>query len=307
MVLHVLAVLVAAMLFGTTGTAQVLGPDGTTPLSVGAMRLIVGGIAIAAITFPLAARRARRSAIPRPRATPWALTLMALTAVALAVYQPLFFLGTARNGVAVGTVVALGSAPVLAGVAEWMLTRRRPTATWIGATALATAGVVMLGFAGGGEAGTDPAGLAGSLGAGASFAVIAVSQRRLLDAGWDPFLVVGAMGAGSGVLALGALPFVDLTWLADPAGIAMTAWLGVATIAVAYTVFTWGLSGLTAATAATLTLGEPLTATLLGVVVLGERLPTVALLGLAVLGAGLALLAWGARTPRDPEPFAVEG
>ena len=50
MVLHVLAVLVAAMLFGTTGTAQVLGPDGTTPLSVGAMRLIVGGIAIAAIT-----------------------------------------------------------------------------------------------------------------------------------------------------------------------------------------------------------------------------------------------------------------
>ena len=300
MVLHVLAVLVAAMLFGTTGTAQVLGPDGTTPLSVGAMRLIVGGIAIAAITFPLAARRARRSPIPRPRATPWALTLMALTAVALAVYQPLFFLGTARNGVAVGTVVALGSAPVLAGVAEWMLTRRRPTATWIGATALATAGVVMLGFAGGGEAGTDPAGLAGSLGAGASFAVIAVSQRRLLDAGWDPFLVVGAMG-------LGALPFVDLTWLADPAGIAMTAWLGVATIAVAYTVFTWGLSGLTAATAATLTLGEPLTATLLGVVVLGERLPTVALLGLAVLGAGLALLAWGARTPRDPEPFAVEG
>jgi len=306
-VLHVLAVLVAAMLFGTTGTAQVLGPDGTTPLSVGAMRLIVGGIAIAAITFPLAARRARRSPIPRPRATPWALTLMALTAVALAVYQPLFFLGTARNGVAVGTVVALGSAPVLAGVAEWMLTRRRPTATWIGATALATAGVVMLGFAGGGEAGTDPAGLAGSLGAGASFAVIAVSQRRLLDAGWDPFLVVGAMGAGSGVLALGALPFVDLTWLADPAGIAMTAWLGVATIAVAYTVFTWGLSGLTAATAATLTLGEPLTATLLGVVVLGERLPTVALLGLAVLGAGLALLAWGARTPRDREPFAVEG
>ena len=158
MVLHVLAVLVAAMLFGTTGTAQVLGPDGTTPLSVGAMRLIVGGIAIAAITFPLAARRARRSPIPRPRATPWALTLMALTAVALAVYQPLFFLGTARNGVAVGTVVALGSAPVLAGVAEWMLTRRRPTATWIGATALATAGVVMLGFAGGGEAGGAHAG-----------------------------------------------------------------------------------------------------------------------------------------------------
>ncbi|MDZ8171934.1 DMT family transporter [Microbacterium xanthum] len=305
--LHVLAVLTAAVLFGTTGTAQALGPEETTPLSVGVMRLVVGGIAIAMITFPLAARRIRRSPAPRPASAPWALAALALTAVALAVYQPLFFLGTARNGVAVGTVVALGSAPILAGVAEWALTRRRPTGTWIAATALATVGVAALGLAGGGEAGTDPAGLAGSLGAGASFAAIAVAQRRLLEAGWDPFLVVGVMGAGAGVIALGAVPFIDLAWLADPTGMAMAVWLGVATIAAAYTLFTWGLSGLTAATAATLTLGEPLTATLLGVVVLGEHLPPPALLGLVVLGAGLALLAWGARAPRDPAPFAVEG
>ena len=34
-VLHVIAVLLAAVLFGTTGTSQALGPDGTTPLAVG--------------------------------------------------------------------------------------------------------------------------------------------------------------------------------------------------------------------------------------------------------------------------------
>ena len=306
-VLYVLAVLVAAMLFGTTGTAQALGPEGTTPLSVGVTRILFGGVAVAAVAFPVAARRARRAPAPRPGLTPRAWALMALTGLALAVYQPLFFLGTAQNGVAAGTVVALGSAPILAGVAEWLLTRRRPTATWIAATALATTGVVVLGAAGGGEAGTDPAGLAGSIGAGASFAAIAVAQRRLLDDGWDPFLLVGAMGAGAGVLALGAAFFVDLSWLADPAGLAVALWLGLATIAAAYTLFTWGLSGLTAATAATLTLGEPLTATVLGVVVLGERLPLPALVGLGVLAAGLALLAWGSRAPRDPEPFAVEG
>ena len=76
---------------------------------------------------------------------------MVLTGVCLALYQPLFFLGTERNGVAVGTVVALGSAPILAGLLEWALTRRVPTATWMLATALATVGVVLLGF--GGEAG----------------------------------------------------------------------------------------------------------------------------------------------------------
>ncbi len=305
--LSVLAVLAAALLFGTTGTSQALGPEGTTPLSVGVMRMVIGGTVLAAIAFTLAARhRRRRQPSPRLRIRP--LALMALTGASLAAYQPLFFLGTARNGVAVGTVVALGSAPILAGLLEWALTRRRPTATWMLATGLATVGVVLLGAGGeaGAGGGTDPVGLLGSVGAGATFAVIANAQRRLLDAGWDPFTVVGAMGASSAAIFACALPFVDIGWLAEPRGIAMALWLGLATIGVAYVLFTWGLSGLTAATAATLTLAEPLTASILGVVVLGERLSPLAVAGLVVLAAGLALLALGSRAPRDPGPFAVE-
>lgn len=312
--MHVLAVLAAAMLFGTTGTSQALGPEGTTPLSIGVMRMVVGGTGLALIAFLLAARHARRrpdDAAPAPRLGVRSLSLMVLTGACLAVYQPLFFLGTARNGVAVATVVALGSAPILAGLLEWALTRRMPSATWIGATTLATLGVVLLGVggeAGGteGAGGTDPIGLLASIGAGASFAVIANAQRRLLDEGWDPFTVVGAMGASSAVICALALPFVDLAWLGTASGVVMTLWLGLATISIAYVLFTWGLSGLTAATAATLTLGEPLTASILGIVVLGERLSLLAIVGLFVLGAGLALLAWGSRTPRDPQPYAVE-
>lgn len=305
--LSVLAVLAAALLFGTTGTSQALGPEATTPLSVGVMRMVIGGTVLAAIAFTLAARhRRRRQPSPRLRIRP--LALMALTGASLAAYQPLFFLGTARNGVAVGTVVALGSAPILAGLLEWALTRRRPTATWMLATGLATVGVVLLGAGGeaGAGGGTDPVGLLGSVGAGATFAVIANAQRRLLDAGWDPFTVVGAMGASSAAIFACALPFVDIGWLAEPRGIAMALWLGLATIGVAYVLFTWGLSGLTAATAATLTLAEPLTASILGVVVLGERLSPLAVAGLVVLAAGLALLALGSRAPRDPGPFAIE-
>ena len=54
--LSVLAVLAAALLFGTTGTSQALGPEGTTPLSVGVMRRVIGGTVLAAIAFTLAAR-----------------------------------------------------------------------------------------------------------------------------------------------------------------------------------------------------------------------------------------------------------
>ena len=312
MVLHVLAVLAAALLFGTTGTAQALGPDDTTPLSIGVMRMVIGGTGLALIAFTLAARHRRRrpdtAAVPRLDAK--ALGLMTLTGACLALYQPLFFLGTERNGVAVGTVVALGSAPILAGLLEWAITRRMPSPTWMAATALATLGVVLLGFGGeaagaGGEGGTDPVGLLGSVAAGASFAVIANAQRRLLDGGWDPFTVVGAMGASSAVIFACLLPFVDVSWLGTTSGLVMALWVGLATISIAYVMFTWGLSGLTAATAATLTLGEPLTATVLGIVVLGERLSALAVIGVVVLAAGLALLAWGSRS-RDPRPFAVE-
>ena len=235
------------MLFGTTGTSQALGPAGTTPLSIGVMRMVIGGTGLAILAFLLAARHARRRPVdsaPPPRLGIRSLALMVLTGVCLAIYQPLFFLGTSLNGVAVGTVVALGSAPILAGLLEWALTRRMPTPTW--------------------------------------------------------------MGASSAGLCAFAVPVVDLAWLGPTSGLVMALWLGIATISIAYVLFTWGLSGLTAATAATLTLGEPLTASILGIVVLGERLSALAIVGLVVLGAGLALLAWGSRGPRDPQPYAVE-
>lgn len=307
--LPVLAVIAAAVLFGTTGTAQALGPAGTTPLGVGALRLVIGGTALAVLGLALAARRRRLRGSGAPPLSRRAIVLMATTGVCLAAYQPLFFLGTARNGVAVGTVIALGSAPVLAGVLEAVLTRRIPRPTWMVATALATVGVALLALGGGGaaSAATDPIGVLGSIGAGAAFAVLANAQRRLMEDGWDPFTVAGAMGLGSAVTATLMLPFSDLSWFAEPAGVAMAVWLGLATIAIAYTLFTWGLERLSAATAATLTLTEPLTASLLGIAVLGERLAAAGTAGIIVLAAGLIVLAWGSRRPRDPQPFAVEG
>ncbi len=312
-----LAVLAAAVLFGTTGTSQALGPDGTTPLSVGVMRMVIGGTGLAVIAFALAARHARRSphaAAKTVRSLSLSngglrpLGLMVLTGVCISLYQPLFFLGTTRNGVAVGTVVALGSAPILAGLLEWALTRRMPSLTWIGATALATIGVVLLGIGRrGGHRRRHRSARTPRLGGRRSRLrrhrerTAPPARRRL-----GPVHRRGCDGRQLGGICAFALPFVDLTWLGTPAGVVMALWLGFATISIAYVLFTWGLSGLTAATAATLTLGEPLTASVLGIVVLGERLSALAILGLVVLAAGLALLAWGSRAPRDPAPFAVE-
>jgi DME family drug/metabolite transporter len=147
------------------------------------------------------------------------------------------------------------------------------------------------------SAGADLWGILGSLGAGASFALFANAQRMLIVDGWSPFTAIGGMGAVAAVLSVLLIPFVDLSWLALPGGWAMGLWLGLATTAAAYVLFIAGLRRLTAATTATLTLGEPLTASLLGIVVLGERLAPLSLVGLAVLTVALIVLAWSSRSP----------
>lgn len=306
----VLLVLAAAVCFGTTGTAQALGPD-ADPLSLGAARILIGGGALAAIALviQLAGRRddaTGTSVAPTPggrtsRLAP-ALAVLAGAAGVLA-YQPAFFAGTEANGVAIGTVVALGSAPVLTGVLDWMMRRRFPGGVWVVATALATAGVAILaatGGAGAGPAAVDPLGILASVAAGGSYAVYTLAGKALLDRGWSSSASMGSMFGVAAAISLPILLATDASWLATPDGLAMALWLGLVTTTAAYLLFGAGLKRLTPATVSTLTLAEPLTATVLGVLVLQERLPLGAVVGLLVLASGIVLLAIasGRRMPR---------
>ena len=128
-------VMLAAVCFGTTGTAQALGPGGLAPAGVGAARILVGGSLLVLVALLTQGGRA----LTRVQRGP---ALVAAAGVAL--YQLSFFAAVKDTGVAVGTIVALGSAPTLAGAFEWALERRAPARTWALATALAIAGVTML-------------------------------------------------------------------------------------------------------------------------------------------------------------------
>ncbi|MGR0319343.1 DMT family transporter [Agromyces sp. ZXT2-3] len=304
----VLLVLAAAVCFGTTGTAQALGPE-ADPLSVGAARILIGGGALAAVALAMHVAGRRRDATGTsvaptsgdrvPRGPAWVVVLIG--AAGVLAYQPAFFAGTAANGVAIGTVVALGSAPVLTGVLDWVLRRRFPGPTWVLATALATVGVAVLASASGtGPTAADPLGVASSVGAGASYAVYTLAGKSLLDRGWTSPASMGAMFGAAAAVSLPVLLATETAWLATGEGLAMALWLGLVTTTAAYLLFGAGLKRLTPATVATLTLAEPLTATLLGVLVLQERLPTTAVLGLAVLASGIVLLALASsrRMPR---------
>lgn len=317
----VLAVLLASVCFGTTGTAHALGPDASA-LSVGAARIMIGGgaLALVAALLHFAGRRSgaigtSAAATPgvasfpsssttsgaRRLAPTWLVVLIG--ALGVLAYQPAFFAGTAANGVAVGTVVALGSAPIITGGLDWLLSRRYPGHRWLVATLIATTGVAMLATAGEpGRSATEPLGLLASLGAGASYAVYTLAAKGLMDRGWT---ATGSMGALFGAAAATSVPVLltaDASWLATGPGLAMALWLGLVTTTLAYVLFGAGLRGLAPATVATLTLAEPLTAGLLGVALLGETLPAMAIAGLLVLAAGIAVLATGGTRERGGRP-----
>jgi DME family drug/metabolite transporter len=276
-----LQVLLASLCFGTTGTAQALGPDGLAPAGVGAGRILVGGGLLVLVALLTSGARALGQ-LPR--------TPLILAAGAVATYQLSFFAAVHETGVAVGTIVALGSAPALAGGIEWAIERRAPARAWAMATGLACAGVALLALAGS-DADISLPGVGLALGAGASYAGYTLAAKRMLAAGHTPETVMaGAFGLGA-VLLLPVLAITGAGWMVEPGGAALIVFLGIVPTAVAYLLFARGLRRLSAAETATLTLAEPLTAALLGVIVLSERMSAPAAAGGALILGGLLVLA----------------
>jgi DME family drug/metabolite transporter len=165
--------------------------------------------------------------------------------------------------------------------------------------------VGLLVLAGGGAAGVSALGVSLAVLAGAAYATYTLTAKRLLGDGHPPERVM-AMAFGFGALALiPVLAIGDPGPLFGAGGLALALFLGTVPTALAYVLFARGLRRLSAAETSTLTLAEPLTAGLLGAVVLGERLTALSGLGAGLVLAGLLVLAWPRRRSR-PGAVALE-
>ncbi|WP_447002776.1 EamA family transporter [Saccharothrix isguenensis] len=263
-----LPILAACVLWGTTGTASSLAPDSAPASAVGAAGLVLGGFLL--LVTGRGARAVLRTADRR---------LLALGAVTVAGYALAFYPAVERTGVAVATTVALATAPIALGL------RARPFVT--SAAVIGCAALVL----GGGESHVDLVGVGLALVAGLSYAVYSVICAHLIGLGHPSGAVVGAVFGGASVLTLPVLLLLGVGWVASPSGLAVTAHLAVFTTFVAYLLFGRGLRRTSAAAATTLTLAEPAVAAVLGVVVLGERLPFASWCGMGVLALALLALA----------------
>lgn len=275
------SLILAGICFGTTGTAQALGPKGVSPLAVGSGRLIVG-----ALLLYLFHRSATKSDAKISGRDLW------LSAVGVVLYQITFFSAVKSTGVAIGTVTALGSAPALTGVVAYIINGERPTKRWFLATVIMTIGIILLSTSKG-LSDFNIRGFILAIGAGASYSIFAVASKRALTDGvsiTDAMFRIFALGA---ILSTPLLFAGNMHWLVTPKGILMIFWLGLIPTAVAYIAYAYGLAKVRASTASTLILAEPATATLLAAVVLGEAINARGWTGIVVVIIGLIYLSLG--------------
>jgi len=273
------SLILAGVFFGTTGTAQALGPKGVSPLAVGSARLLLG-----ATFLYLFHHFAKKSSATLPRIDLW------LAAIGVALYQLTFFSAVKSTGVAIGTVTALGSAPALTGLIAFFLTRERPHLRWFVATIITTTGIILL-TTSKGISDFNFRGFFLALGAGASYSLFAVASRRALSSG------VGITDAMFKIFSLGAIISFPLLFVGNPSwlftvkGSLMILWLAAVPTALAYVAYAYGLVRVKASTASTLILAEPATATILAAVVLSESINMRGWFGIGVVIVGLIYLA----------------
>ncbi|HLQ74301.1 MAG TPA: EamA family transporter [Bacillota bacterium] len=279
-------VLLAAVLWGTTGTAQALAPDGVHPIAIGATRLAVGGLFLLTIILLTGKLQLKH----------WPLKRTFFAALSMAAYQPFFFTAVMMTGVAVGTVVAIGSAPILSGFIEWIFFKKRPQTIWWASTILSIIGCTLL-FTNKESVYTDPFGIVMALGAGLAFASYTIISRDLVDY-YSSLSVVAIVFTLSALLLVPFLFIFDMSWIMQTKGLIVSLHLGIVATGIAYLLFASGLKFVPSSTAVTLALAEPLTATLLGVFIVGETLNVISFIGILLLLIGLSMLIFSARVKR---------
>ena len=285
-----LFVLTASVLWGTTGTAATFAPD-VSPLAIGAAAMGFGGLLQAAIAAQpmMAFRSVLRSQ--------W--RSVALGSLAVAAYPLAFYSSMHLAGVAVGTVVSIGSAPLASAVIERIVDKRPFTGRWTAGAALGVTGAVLLFIAGSGHtdaaptAGTEwstPAGIGLGLVAGLTYALYSWAAHRLINTGVPSRAVMGTVFGIGGLLLMPVLVATGAPLVASWQNAVVGAYMALVPMFAGYVLFGWGLARIRASTATTLSLAETVVAAVLAVVVVGERLPALGWAGAAMIAGSLFVL-----------------
>jgi DME family drug/metabolite transporter len=214
--------------------------------------------------------------------------------------------------VALGTIITIGSSPLFAGLLDGLIGRQRPTRRWLLSAAITVAGGVLLVTSrdhGADQSPRDPAlaawGVIVGLLAGLTYAAYTWAAARLMAPADSRGLGLGRRGVIAAIMAVSTVPLLGVLVVTGSSSLGeASVWpvllfLALVPTALGHGLFGRGLGSMSASTATVLTLFEPVVATVLAVLVVGEVLSAPGWLGLAAILLGLVILSLPAARPRS--------
>ena len=283
-VLGISAVALGTIIWGTVGPVVRLFPEGTE-FQYSLIRNLTGVSAL--WLFVLFSKDKRRY-------TKQDIVPILIGGAGATLFFPLFILAFQLTGVGVASVVSIGVAPIFVGLIAWIALKQPPGKQWAYGTLVAVTGVVALNWPSG-ENTVNVLGIGFALAAAFGYSMQATGMG-MISKRHTPFQCVAPMFT-IGALFQAPLSYgKDFSFLQDPVLLLGALYGGIVTVALAYAFFIYGIARIGAATAVTVGLMEPLTASILGVVLLGETVSAVGLIGSVLILAGLVVVS---RPPKE--------
>ncbi len=252
------------------------------PIEIGFYRLGISAPALVIISLCLGGRIGAVSIAAHWRR-------VTVLAAATALYQVFYYNAVARSGVAVATLVTICLAPPIVAVLSGVILREQIGMRIGLAMAITLCGTgLLIGWPD--SAASDRSalwlGIAFAVAAASSYAAMVLVSRTLAPKYDASILVVFGFGGGA-ILLLPVVFFQGFSIVRSSQAIGLLLYLGLVPTALAYVFFFKGMRRAPSAVASIVSLLEPLVATLLGVLLLHERISAVGGLGAALMIAGL--------------------
>lgn len=221
-------------------------------------------------------------------------------ALAVAVYPLAFYASMHYAGVAAGTVISIGSAPLLSALIEYYFDGHPLSRQWICGASIGVAGMILLCIAEdraatSGDSLQTLSGILLGLVAGFTYALYSWSARRMMHNSVNATAAMGSTFGAGGILLIPVLLLTGAPLLASTTNIAVALYMALVPMFIGYLCYGIGLARIKASTATTLSLTEPVVAALLAVTLVGERLPASGWAGIGLIILCLVIITLPAR------------
>ena len=276
----ILCVIAASVLWGTTGTASAFIPD-VSPLAVGAFSMGIGGVLLV-LNAKNNLLSDRQKLLSKP-------SLLFIGSLCVAIYPLAFYSSMRLAGVAIGTVISIASAPFFTVVMERLISNKRVTSRWVVSFIFGVVGVILLTLGKtqyldiNAQANNRILGVLLGLVAGLTYATYSWTARQMIENGVNSKSAMASMFGLSAILLLPSLLLTGGNLFLDAKHISVALYLAIAPMFFGYLLFGQALRVIEASKATLITLLEPIVATILAIIIIGEIFSPIGWLGMSLM------------------------